>query len=200
MYISVSVSALAVTVFNEEIPEMFRLLLAVLITSLVGSGCAATIPNAVLEKVNRNITFEALKENPMAYEGQMVFLAGVIVKTTNTPTGATLEIYQTEMDWEDRPIHTDISKGRFLAEYGDFLDPEIYSKQRQVTIAGKVLGVKFIKLGEMDYPYPVILAEAIHLWKKTKPLPYDLNPWYPMGARWAPWGMWGPWYGPYRYY
>jgi len=52
----------------------------------------------------------------------------------------------------------------------------------------------------MEYPYPLILAEAIHLWKKIKPLPYDLNPWYPMGARWAPWGMWGPWYGPYWYY
>jgi len=181
---------------------MFRLLLAVLITGLVGPGCSTTIPKAVLEKVNRNITFEALKENTMAYEGRMVLLAGVIVKTTNTPTGATLEIYQTEMDWEDKPTDTDVSGGRFLLEYGDFLDPEIYSKQRQVTIAGKVLGVKFMRLGEMEYPYPVILAEAIHLWKKIKPLTYDPNPWYPMGAPWGwgPWGFWGPWYGPYRYY
>ncbi len=181
---------------------MFKLLLLVLITGFVVPGCAATIPKAVLEKVNRNITFEALKENPMAYEGQMVLLAGVIVKTTNTPTGATLEIYQTEMDWEERPTNTDVSGGRFLLEYGDFLDPEIYSKQRLVTIAGKVLGVKFMKLGEMEYPYPLILAEAIHLWKKIKSLPYDPNPWYPMGAPWGwgPWGMWGPWYGPYWYY
>ncbi len=183
---------------------MIRMLLLMLTTTLLASGCATTIPKEVMERVNRNITFEALKENPTAYEGQTVLLAGVIVKTTNTPTGATLEIYQTQMDWEDRPAHTDVSKGRFLAQYGEFLDPEIFSKQRQVTVAGKVLGVKRMKLGEMEYPYPVIGAEAIHLWKKIKTPPYDPYPWYPMGAPWGPWGgpwgFWGPWYGPYWYY
>jgi len=183
---------------------MIRLLLFMLMTALVGSSCSPIIPKAVLEQVNRNITFEALKAKPTAYKGQMVLLAGVIVKTTNTPTGAILEIYQTEMDWEDRPIHTDVSKGRFLAQYGDFLDPEIFSKQRKVTVAGKILGVKSIPLGEMEYPYPVIGVEAIYLWEKTKPLPYDPYPWYPMGAPFgpwgAPWGFWGLWYGPYWYY
>lgn len=179
---------------------IIRTLLAMLITGLLGSSCQTIIPKAVLEKVNRDITFKALKENPWTYEGEIVLLAGVIVKTTNTPSGATLEIYQTEMDWEDRPIHVDISRGRFLVEYNEFLDPEIFRKQRQVTIAGEILGVKVVKLGEMEYPYPLIRAEAIHLWKKIKPLPYDPNPWYSVGAPWGPWGMWGPWYGPYWYY
>ncbi len=177
-----------------------RIPLAILLACLLGSGCATIIPKDVLLKVNRNITFEALKQNPETYAGQMVLLAGVIVKTTNMPERATIEIYQTEMDWEYRPTHTDVSEGRFLVTYGDFLDPEIYSKGRQVTVAGKVQGVKIMKLGEMAYPYPLILAEAIHLWKKTKPLPYDPNPWYSMGAPWGPWGFWGPWYGPYWYY
>ena len=179
---------------------MIRIFLFMLITALVGCGCATTIPKAVMEQVNHNITFEELRENPTAFKGQTVLLAGVIVKNTNTPTGAILEIYQTQMDWEDRPVHTDVSKGRFLAQYGHFLDPEIYGKQRQVTVAGKVLGVKRLKLGEMEYPYPVIGAEAIHLWKKKTQLPYDPYPWYPMGAPWGPWGFWGPWYGPYWYY
>ncbi len=181
-------------------PMIIRMILVILTMGLSGWGCATIIPRAVLERVNGDITFEALKKNPAAYEGQVVLLAGIIVRTTNTPGGAALEIYQTEMDWEKRPTRTDVSEGRFLAEYHDFLDPEIYSKQRQVTIAGKVLGVKHMKLGKMDYPYPLIRAEAIHLWKKTKPLPYDPYPWYPMGAPWGPWGMWGPWYTPYWYY
>ncbi len=179
---------------------MIKIFGILLITAILGCGCASTIPKAILDQVNRHITFEALKENPSAHEGQMVLLAGVIVKNTNTPTGATLEVYQTEMDWEDRPIHTDISKGRFLVEYGHFLDPEIYSKKREITVAGKVLGVKLLKLGEMEYPYPVIGAQAIHLWKKIKPLPYDPYPWYPIGGMWGPWGFWGAWPGPYWYY
>ena len=179
---------------------MKRMLLTVLITSFLASGCATIIPKAIRDKVNRDITFEGLKKNPAAYEGQMVLLAGVIVKTTNNPTGATLEIYQTQMDWEDRPVHKDVSKGRFLVQTTDFLDPEIYSKQREVTVAGTVLGVRRIRLDEMEYPYPVISAKAIYLWEKTEPLPYDPYPWYPMGAPWGPWMFWGPWYGPYWYY
>ncbi|MCG6880400.1 MAG: Slp family lipoprotein [Deltaproteobacteria bacterium] len=182
---------------------MIKMLLTVLITGFLASGCATIIPQAIRDRVNRDITFEALKENPAAYEGQMVLLAGVIVKTTNNPTGATLEMYQTQMDWEDRPVHTDASKGRFLVQTNDFLDPEIYSKQREVTVAGTVLGVRLMKLDEMEYPYPVIQAKAIHLWEKIETLPYDPYPWYPMGAPWGPWrfwGPWGPWYGPYWYY
>ena len=190
----------AVAFFIEEISMITRILLAMFIMAVVGSGCQTIIPKAVLQKVNRDITFEVLKKNPRTYDGQTVLLAGVIVKTTNIPGGAILEIYQTKMDWEDKPTNLDDSQGRFLAEYNDFLDPEIYSNQRQVTIAGEVLGVKKMKLDEMEYPYPLIRAEAIHLWKKTQPLPYDLNPWYSIGAPWGPWGMWGPWYGPYWYY
>ncbi len=178
---------------------MARMVLSFILMVFTGSACATVIPKDVMQKVNGNITFEALKRDPTAYKGEMVLLAGVIVKNTNSPKGTTLEIYQTQMDWEKRPVHKDVSEGRFLAESKDFLDPEIYGKQREVTIAGTVQGIKFIKLSEMAYPYPVIRAKAIHLWKKAKPLPYE--PWYPMGAPWGPWGFWGPWYGPpYWYY
>lgn len=177
-----------------------KLLSAIIVAGFLLCACTTAIPKSVLDEVNRTITYEALKKAPMAYQGQMVLLAGVIVKTTNTPQGATLEVYQTQMDWEERPIHTDVSKGRFLVRYHQFLDPEIYSKKREITVAGRVVGVKPMPLGEMVYPYPVIQAQAIHLWEKQRPLPYDPYPWYPMGGPWGPWGFWGPWYGPYPYW
>lgn len=167
----------------------------VLLTGIAASGCTSVISSAVLKKIHRDISFEAIKKDPDAYEGDMVLLAGVIVKTTIDANGATLEIYQTDMDWEQRPKDLDESKGRFLAHHDRFLDPEIYSKGRQVTVAGEIVGTKIMKLGAMDYPYPLLRAEEIHLWKKEKSLPSEAYSWYPMGDGY-PWGGWGfwPWY------
>ncbi len=179
---------------------MIRIISVIVLTAAMASGCASVISTGVLERVNSDITFEALKKAPQSHKGEVVLLAGVIVDTTLTPTGATLEIYQTGMDWENRPKNPDRSEGRFLAEYQGFLDPEIYSRGRQVTVAGKILGVKVKKLGEMDYAYPLLRAEEIYLWEKEKPLPRGPYPGY---DPWGPWGFWGPWYprySPYWYY
>jgi starvation-inducible outer membrane lipoprotein len=64
-------------------------------------------------------------------QGQTVLLAGVIVKTTNTPTGAILEIYQTEMDWEDRPIHTDVQREGFWHNTAIFWTPKFSAKKER---------------------------------------------------------------------
>ncbi|MCF8084248.1 MAG: Slp family lipoprotein [Deltaproteobacteria bacterium] len=177
-----------------------RIIWIIALAGTLASGCTSAISDAVLQKVNPHITFEALKEEPRSYRGELVLLAGVIVNTTVTPAGAVLEVYQTEMDWEHRPENPDLSEGRFLVQHKGFLDPEIYSQGRKVTVAGKVLGKRVMKLGEMEYAYPLIEAEELHLWKKREPLPGDPYPWYPMGGPWGVWGPWYPWYYPYGYY
>lgn len=156
-------------------------------------GCAQVISENTLRQANRDISFEQLRKDPVAYKGQTVVLGGVIVKASHDPAGTLLEVYQTETDWERRPVNVDVSGGRFLAFYKGFLDSEIYEKGRKVTIAGEVTGERTQKLGEIDYRYPFLLVKEIHLWKReTRPVP-DPYVWYP----WGPWGPWGPWYYPY---
>jgi outer membrane lipoprotein len=175
---------------------MMRMIVVIVIAAILFSGCAHVISEDVLKEVNTDINFAELRKNPLAYQGEMVLLGGVIVKVMYKQDRTLLEIYQTEIDREERPVSLDVSGGRFLAKYNGFLDREIYRKGREVTVAGKVNGVKIVKLGEIDYHYPYILIKEIHLWKKEKAEIYEPYPWYPMG----PWGMWGPWYYPYRPY
>ncbi|MBW1797335.1 MAG: Slp family lipoprotein, partial [Deltaproteobacteria bacterium] len=157
----------------------------------------------VLEEVNRDITFAELRKNPEAYEGKVIILGGVIVKSLNKKNGTLLEIYQTEMESGGMPIHPDVSGGRFLALYEGFLDSEIYRAGRKVTIAGSVRGKKVKKLGQVDYQYPYLIIKEMHLWEEDKwrrhePYPYPLYPW----GFWDPWRRysWHPFYGPYRSY
>jgi outer membrane lipoprotein len=158
------------------------------------SGCVHAVSRDVLKEVDREITFSALIEDPTAYQGRVVLLGGVIVKTVNKEEGTLLEVYQTRLDREGRPTDTDRSEGRFLALYQGFIDSEIYKVGRQVTIAGTVQGEKVDPLGEIEYHYPYLLVKEIHLWKEAEPVqhePYSWDIWYDPWYPWGPWGFWG---------
>ena len=97
----------------------------VVIAAILFSGCAHVISEDVLKEVNTNINFAELRKNPMAYQEEMVLFGGVIIKVMYKQDRTLLQIYQTEMDCEERPVNLDVSGGRFLASYNGFLDREI---------------------------------------------------------------------------
>ena len=146
---------------------------------------------------NPDVKFTELLKNPMRYQGDVFIWGGVIVETIIEKQGTLLEIYQTHLDRLGQPRHLDRSEGRFMAYYDGFLDDQIWSKGRQITVAGVLEGVKIKKLGEIDYHYPFLRVREIHLWEKlyTYRNPY---PWGPGAGPWS-WGGWG-WWGPYPYW
>ena len=162
------------------------------------SGCAHVISKDILKEVTTGITFAELRKAPKAYQGKVILLGGVIVKTVNKKDGTLLEVYQTEIDRDGRPIQLDISGGRFLALYEGFLDSEIYCKGRKVTIAGIVQDEQIMRLGEVDYHYPYLVIKEINLWKEEYPGKHEPYPW----GFWDPWWWhpWDPWYHPYWRY
>jgi outer membrane lipoprotein len=152
------------------------------------SACAHVISKDALEQVDNQLTFSELLKAPDEHEGKAVVLGGVIVGLVNKKEGSLLEVYQTAVDQQGKPVNLDSSAGRFLALYEGLLESQIYRKGRRVTLAGIVQGEKIMKLGETDYRYPYIVIEEIHLWEEERPLRYEPYPW----GFWDPW--WYPWY------
>jgi outer membrane lipoprotein len=152
------------------------------------SACAHVIPKDTLEQVDNQLTFSELQKAPEKHKGKAVVLGGVIVGLVNKKEGSLLEVYQTALDQQGKPVNLDSSAGRFLALYQGLLESQIYRKGRRVTLAGTVQGEKIMKLGEIDYRYPYIVIKEIHLWKEERPLRYEPYPW----DFWDPW--WHPWY------
>jgi len=148
------------------------------------SACAHVIPKDTLQQVDTELTFSALQKAPEEYRGKVVVLGGIIVGLVNKKEGTILEVYQTQMDREGRPIKLDVSGGRFLALYKGLLDSEIYRKGRRVTIAGIVQGEKVMRLGELEYHYPYLVIKDLYLCKEEQPQSYE----------YYPWGLWGPWW------
>ncbi|MGB9822374.1 Slp family lipoprotein, partial [Thermodesulfovibrio sp.] len=87
---------------------------------------------------------------------------------------------------EGYPEEGDTSEGRFIVISKNFLDCELYTKGRLLTVVGKFKGLKEGKIDTMPYTFPLIEAQATYLWKKRyKPywhpslwLWYGSPPWY----------------------
>ncbi len=161
------------------------------------SGCAhrhsaKAIPDTLKEGLSR-ANFQELSRNPKAGIGKTVLLGGTIIETINHKDGTRLEILQKPLDRHDRPLSGDESYGRFFIEQaGEFLDPAVYEKGRELTLVGEITEERVQRIGELEYRYAYILVSYLHLWKKRTESsaiiaypPYYLRPY---------------WYGPYPYY
>jgi outer membrane lipoprotein len=164
------------------------------------SGCTHTFSKEFRQQVSAPIPFQELLEQAEVYKGERVILGGYVLEVSNERDGTFLKILQAPLDSQEKPKSRDLSEGRFLVRTQKFLDPEIYSQDRGVSIGGKVAGVQTQPLGKGTYRYPVIEAEELHLWPKQQPgARYDYPyywypPWYFYPYHPHPWRWHRSWY------
>jgi outer membrane lipoprotein len=83
-----------------------------------------------------------------------------------------------------------------------FADPEVYKKDRKLTVYGTLTGLEKHKIGERMVDYPIVMSQNLLLWPKNQDYPYYSpfysSPWYYGG--YAPYGYpYSPYYGPGYY-
>ena len=158
---------------------------------MIFSGCAPIIPQELKRSIRENITIHEVVKNPDAYKGKMVLWGGEILRTVNKKEGTMIEVLQLPLDRSDRPKDVDASEGRFLVLHPDYLDVAIYRPGREITVVGKIQGIRKLPLGEIEYEYPLLKAEKIHLWK-IKPEEIKVYHEYPPYPYWYPYWWWYP--------
>ncbi|MFP3866651.1 MAG: Slp family lipoprotein [Desulfobacteraceae bacterium] len=164
----------------------------------IAAGCAPVFSQAMLEQVDRDLSFSVVAADPEAYQGKKVMWGGVIDQTRPKEDKTELEVVQKYLDRRHRPVDRDTSLGRFLVVYSGFLDPAIYKAGREITVIGEVEGCEVRKLGETDYRYPVVEALSLHLWPRPvvyERYPYYWGPPYPY-FYWGPYHWRHPWFWP----
>ena len=176
-------------------------LLLLLMTLGLATGCAPALSKQIRQEAEPPIHFAELQRAPDTYKGRVVILGGYILETANDLDGSRLTVLETPLDSRNRPSSPDLTRGRFLVLTKKFLDPEVYSKDRAITVGGKVEGSRQEPLGNRSYVYTVIGAQEIYLWpekyKYVGPYyPYFYDPWY--GPWYDPW--YRPWYPDRRYH
>ena len=136
----------------------------ILLTILALSGCASNIPREIKEAPAGNPTVSEVRDDIDRYTGSRVRWGGSIAAVENRENETWIEVVALELAGYGRPAATDSSYGRFLVRIDQFIDPQIYAKGRELTVAGVVESRIVRKIGEHPYTYPLIRASSYHLW------------------------------------
>jgi len=161
--------------------------------SLLAAACASNVPKAISTQPEPAITVDAVRSNLNQYLGKKVRWGGEIASVKPQTDSTLVEVVARQLYRSGRPKETDQTQGRFMVTVADFLDPTVYEKGRQFTVTGTITGSMEQAIDAYQYNYPVVTAEAYHLWE---PVPqrsrYD---YYPYPGYYDPW--YDPWYSPF---
>lgn len=171
----------------------FKPLLWIVLISTVVAGCAV-MSEELEQKALSQLPFKALVREADGNLGETVILGGYVLSVENEKAQTRMVVVQAPLGVGQQPKSKDLSQGRLILIYDGFIDPEVYTKDRQVTVGGKLMGSSVTENHDLPYPYVRVQVEELHLWAKPDPdpvAPYWYDDCYPFG----PWRYRHPWYG-----
>ncbi len=142
-----------------------------LLPYLLLSGCAG-LPPAIGNAPAINIPYNQLSHDVNNYKDAPVRWGGVIIDVENEEYASLMQVLYYPLDFSGRPQLHKAGEGRFVVKTTEFLDPEVYTKDREITVAGVISGDIERTVGKRIIQVPLLSATAIHLWP-TYPNYYD---------------------------
>jgi len=97
-----------------------------------------------------------------------VIWGGVIVSADNLSDRTQLEILSYPLAKDQRPITDKKPTGRFLIQSEGYMELANYQQGRLITVLGTVQDVTEGTVGDVDYQYPTITSNEMHLWRKDE--------------------------------
>lgn len=153
------------------------------------ASCSA-ISSSVRREALPSMPFGVLIENAETNRGRTVILGGYILETRNNADKTVVTVLQTPLGFNDEPRSRDLSEGRFTVFHMGFLDPEIYRKDRRITVAGTLSGMTKEKIGGCPFDCLALETREIYLWPE-----YDARDYPPPFYYYDPF-----FYDPFFYY
>ena len=144
-------------------PSKFLLFLILLMLQF--SACSV-ISKQIRDESEPSVAFKTLVEHADKYVGKTVILGGYILEVTNQSNKALISVLQTPLTFQDYPTSRARSEGKFLVLYKAFLDPDIYTKNIKITVAGRVVGLSVEKVETC--PSPCLYLESREIYVKRE--------------------------------
>jgi outer membrane lipoprotein len=129
--------------------------------------CTVVSPE-VKEEALPPIPLRVLIGDVQKYMGDTVIVGGHVVSVDNKADHTEIVAVQSPLGVGQRPKTKDLSQGRLVMIYKGFLDPEVYAKDREITIGGKIIGSSAL-VKNPAFPYLKLEIRDIHLWAKEEP-------------------------------
>ncbi len=165
--------------------------------ALAMTSCAV-ISKPVRDEALPSLPFKSLIREAENHIGKTVILGGYIITNQNISGRKSLIILQTPLSLGQEPKGKDYSEGRFILHHQGFLDPEVYAKDRKITVAGIIKGSEDANTKECPNSCLVLQAREFYLWpERYDSYPYYMYPYYDGYPFYYPYPYF---YYPYRFH
>jgi outer membrane lipoprotein len=178
---------------------MKRLHFFIFLSAGILCACSSVISKSISEQAV-DLSFLELVDQGERSVGATVIVGGYVLNVENLKDYSRLEAVQAPLSYEQKPKTKDLSQGRLIIDYPGFLDPEVYARDRKITVGGSIVGSSTTEQSDKPYPYLHVRTDNVHLWAVELP-PCQSDPW--CDDYWGPFFPWYPyppyWHHPYRY-
>ncbi len=146
------------------------------------------------------LSYQQVSSDIASYRESPVRWGGVIIDVDNEDQVSLMQVVYYPLDYSGRPQLHKPGEGRFVIKSAEFLDPAIYTKDKEITVAGVIIGNIERTVGKRVIQVPLLSATAIHLWP-VYPNQYDYRGYgpypyfgYPGFYPFYPGGIYSPYY------
>ena len=124
-------------------------------------ACAPVLSQAIVEKSDP-VPFLDVRQNPEKHVGKTLILGGTIIDVVGN--GGQLEVLQRPLGYRMEPQIDDRTAGRFLVQFDQKIDANLFRRGMKVTLAAEVIGKEIRSLDQIQYVYPLLRMREYHLW------------------------------------
>lgn len=134
------------------------------------SGCSRTevIPERLEGKVDRDLRYSDVKNNPRAQKGKLMLAGGKVLAAERVKDGTRIEVLQIPLSEDLMPTGPKAeSKGRFVIidRSGQVADPTVFDDDnKRITAVGEVLGTTTVKIDEVQQQVPQLALKHVTVW------------------------------------
>jgi outer membrane lipoprotein len=130
---------------------------------LLLSACATLSP-AFKDAQVTDISYRQLSADIDSYRNTSVRWGGVIIDVENEENFSLMQVLFYPLDYYGRPELDKFSDGRFVIKSAKFLDPKVYTADREIIAVGVIDGEIERAIDNKRHQMPLITSDTIHLW------------------------------------
>jgi len=127
-------------------------------------GACTSLPQAMKDARVVDISYAQASQNIDSYKDAPVRWGGVIIDVENEENISLVQALFYPLNYLGRP-KLDGPHGKFFViKSTEFLDPVIYTKNKEITVVGTLNGGIERTVGKKVIQVPLLLSTATHLW------------------------------------
>lgn len=130
---------------------------------LLLGGCSS-LPVEIQNPPQLDLSYAQAIDKIANYKNAPVRWGGTIVEVENEQDFSLVQVLYYPLKSDGRPRTDQPNEGRFLIKTPEFLDPAVYVKNTEITVAGILIGEQQRTIGKKVLRMPLVSVTTLYRW------------------------------------